>query len=135
MVEATRIQACPMCATSFDPLQGKYAPDGTVVCTPCGTRLAQAQSAQEEKNLGSSFVGAMGAVFIALFSFAFQLRLGPLPLSFLLPLVAVGCGGVTAYTALRNEDAAQALGWKRIPTIALGGLAIVLALVSLIVNA
>lgn len=53
--------------------------------------------------------------------------MGPLALSFLLPLVAVGCGGATAYTALRNQDAAQALGRKRIPTIVLGGLAIVLA--------
>jgi hypothetical protein len=129
------MQACPMCATNFDPLQGKYAPDGTVVCVPCGTGLAQAQLVQHKKNLGSSFVGALGAVFIALFSFAFRLRLGPLALPFLLPLVAVGCGGATAYTALRNEDAAQALGWKRIPTIALGGLAILLSLVSLIVNA
>jgi hypothetical protein len=124
-----------MCATTFDPLKGKYAPDGTVVCMPCGARLAQAQSMQEKKNLASTFVGALGAVFIALFSFAFRLRIGPFALAFVLPLVAVGCGGATAYAALRNEDVAQALGWKRIPTIVLGGLAIVLALVSLIVNA
>lgn len=120
---------------SLDPLQGKYAPDGTVVCTPCGTRLAQAQAVLEKKNLGSSFVGASGAVFIALFSFAFQLRVGPLALAFLLPLIAAGCGGATAYAALRNEDVAQTLGWKRIPTIVLGSLAIVLAVVSLVVNA
>jgi hypothetical protein len=52
-----------------------------------------------------------------------------------MPLVAMGFGGGTAYTALRHPDAAQALGWKRIPTMVLGVLAIALALVSLVVNA
>jgi hypothetical protein len=135
MVAAIRTQTCPMCRASFDPLQGKYAPDGTIVCSPCGTRLGQARAAEEKKNASSTFVGALGAVFIALFSFAFQLNIGPLSLPFLLPLVAMGCGGATAYPALRNGDVILALGWKRIPTIVLGVLAILLALVSLVVNA
>lgn len=131
VVEASRMQACPACATMFDPLQGRYAPDGSVVCSPCGTRLAQTKTAAEKKSAGSAFVGACGAVIIALVSFVIELRIG----FFAMPLIAIVFGGGTAYTALRHPDAAQMLGWKRMPTIALGGVAIFLALVSMVVNA
>lgn len=125
------MQACPVCATMFDPLQGKYAPDGSVVCAPCGSRLNEAKVAEEKKSAGSAFLGACGAVLIALVSFVVQLRIG----FFAIPLIAMGFGVGTAYTALRHPDAAQMLGWKRIPTIALGGVATLIALVSLVVNA
>ncbi len=36
---------------------------------------------------------------------------------------------------LRHPNAAQMLGWKRIPTAALGSVAVLLAIVSLIVSA
>jgi hypothetical protein len=125
------MQACPVCANMFDPLQGKYAPDGSVVCTPCGTRLTQAKTAEEKKSAGSAFIGACGAVLIALVSFVIQLRVG----FFAMPLIAIVFGGGTAYTALRHPDAAQMLGWKRIPTLVLGAVAILLALTSMVVNA
>jgi hypothetical protein len=124
-------QACPICVTEFDPLQGKYAPDGRVVCAPCGERLAQAQATAQKKSAGSAFVGACGAVLIALVSFVLELRL----LSFGMPLMAIFFGGGTAYTALRHPDAKATLGWKRIPTVVLGGIAVVLAILSLIVSA
>ena len=120
------MQACPICTTTFDPLQGKYAPDGAIVCSPCGERLAAAKASLEKKNAGSAFVGACGAVLIALLSFVLEHKL----ISFLLPLMAIFFGGGTAYTALKNPDARAALGWKRIPTVILGAIAVVLALLS-----
>jgi hypothetical protein len=125
------IQACAVCATTFDTLQGKYAPDGTIVCLPCGERLAAEKATLEKKNAGSAFVGACGAVLIALLSFVLEHRI----ISFLLPLMAVFFGGGTAYTALRNPDARAALGGKRIPTVILGISAVVLALLSLAASA
>ena len=125
------MQACPICATQFDPLQGKYAPDGRVVCATCGERLVQSQSAAQKKSAGSAFVGACGAVLIALVSFVLEFKL----LSFGMPLMAIFFGGGTAYTALRHPDAQATLGWKRIPTVVLGGSAVLLAILSLIAAA
>ena len=125
------MQACPVCATTFDPLQGKYAPDGAIVCSPCGERLAAAKATLEKKNAGSAFVGACGAVLIALLSFVLEHKF----ISFLLPLMAIFFGGGTAYTALKNPDARAALGGKRIPTVILGVSAVVLALLSLAASA
>ena len=121
------IQACPICATSFDPLQGKYAPDGAVVCAPCGERLAQASVSAKKKSAGSAFTGACGAVLIALLSFVMELKL----LFFGMQLMAIFFGGGTAYTALKHPEAREMLGWKRIPTVVLGAIAVVLALLSL----
>jgi hypothetical protein len=130
-VEVAMMKACPNCATAFDPLQGRYAPDGSVVCVPCGEKLASAKQATEKKSAGSAFVGACGAVLIALASYVVQLRIG----FFAMPLIALVFGGGTAYTALRHPNAREMLGWKRLPTAVLGGLSILLAVGSLIVNA
>jgi hypothetical protein len=124
------MQACPICTSSFDPLQGKYAPDGSVVCSPCGERLAQVNATAKKKSAGSAFVGACGAVLIALLSFVMELKL----LSFGMPLMAMFFGGGTAYTAITHPEAREMLGWKRIPTIVIGGFAVLLALLSLIVR-
>jgi hypothetical protein len=43
----------------------------------------------------------------------------------------VRAGAGTAYTALRSERAREALGWKRIPTLIVGGAAVLLGLLSL----
>jgi hypothetical protein len=130
-LQAAKVQCCPGCGRLFDPLQGKYAPDGSIVCVPCGEQLAAAHVTPQQKSAGSAFVGAAGAVVMALLSFALQLRI-----SFLaIPLVAAFFGGGTAYVALRHPDAERMLGWKRLPTVTLGGVAIVLAIVSVIVNA
>lgn len=124
------IQACPICTSSFDPLQGKYAPDGSVVCAACGERLAQVSATAKKKSAGSAFVGACGAVLIALLSFVMELKL----LFFGMPLMAMLFGGGTAYTAITHPEAREMLGWKRIPTIVIGGFAVLLALLSLIVR-
>lgn len=124
------MQNCPICTTTFDPLQGKYAPDGSVVCLPCGERLALEKAQVDKKNTGSAFVGACGAVLIALLSFVLEHRL----LFFLLPLMAIFFGGGTAYTALRHPEARAMLGWKRVPTLVLGSIAVVLALLSLVAS-
>lgn len=124
------MQACPICANTFDRLQGKYAPDGSVVCVPCGEGLAQVSAKAKKKSAGSAFVGACGAVLIALLSFVMELRL----LFFGMQLMALFFGGGTAYTAITHPEAREMLGWKRIPTIVIGGLAVLLALLSLIVR-
>jgi hypothetical protein len=124
------MQACPICTTTFDPLQGKYAPDGAIVCSPCGERLAATKASLDKKNAGSAFVGACGALLIALLSFVLEHKL----ISFLMPLMAIFFGGGAAYSALKNPDARAALGWKRIPTIVLGIIAVLLALLSLVVS-
>ncbi len=121
---------CPRCATVFDPLLGSYAPDGAILCKPCGEKLAQSQKQEEKKNAGSAFVGACGAVLIALLSFVLELKL----VSFGMPLMAIVFGGGTAFAALKNPEVQQALGAKRIPTIVIGTIAVLLALLSLFVQ-
>jgi DNA-directed RNA polymerase subunit RPC12/RpoP len=121
------IQACAGCGREFETLQGKYAPDGSIVCVTCGEKMAAAQVGIEKKSASSAFVGAFGSVLIALVSFAVQHRV----LFFLFPVLAIAGGGGTAYTALRSRQAREALGWKRIPTIIIGILAILLGLLSL----
>ncbi len=123
-------RACPSCGAPFDPMQGRYAPSGVVVCAPCGERLIQAAQATERKSAGSSFVGAFGALLVALLSFVVEHRV----ISFLFPAIAIVGGAGTALTALRNPDAIAALGWKRYPTVGLGALAVLLALLSLLVD-
>ncbi|HEX2672697.1 MAG TPA: hypothetical protein VHM25_17560, partial [Polyangiaceae bacterium] len=110
------IAACGGCGAQFETLQGKYAPDGTIVCVACGERLAAQVKAVEKKASGSAFVGAFASVLIALTSFVVEHRF----LFFLFPLIAIGVGAGTAYTALRNDDARATLGWKRIPTVIVG---------------
>lgn len=122
------VQACGGCGAQFETLQGKYAPDGSIVCVACGDRLASAAKAVEKQSAGSSFVGAWGSLLIALLSFVLQHRL----IFFLFPLLAMAGGAGTAYTALRSERAQEALGWKRVPTIIVGGLALLLGLLSLV---
>ncbi|HET7541336.1 MAG TPA: hypothetical protein VFK05_15775 [Polyangiaceae bacterium] len=124
------IKACGRCGTSFDTLQGKYAPDGSIVCVPCGEALAATVKGAEKKSAGSAFVGACGSVLIALLSFVLQHKL----LFFLFPVLAMAGGAGTAFTALKNERAREALGWKRIPTVVIGSLALLLGLLSLLAS-
>ncbi|MET0790855.1 MAG: hypothetical protein ABW061_04990 [Polyangiaceae bacterium] len=124
------IQACMGCGTQFESLEGKYAPDGSIVCVPCGERLATAAKAVEKKSTTSAFPGSFGALLIALLSFVLQHRL----LFFLFPVLAMAAGGGTAFTALKNPSARVSLGWKRLPTIAVGSLALVLGLLSLVLS-
>jgi len=122
------IRACSGCGNEFETLQGKYAPDGSIVCAPCGEKLVLATRAAERKSSSSAFPGSIGAVVIALMSFVVEHRV----LFFLFPLLAMAAGAGTAYTALRNESARQALGWKRIPTMIIGAVAVLLGAASLI---
>jgi hypothetical protein len=124
------MKPCPRCGTQFDPLQGKYAPDGSVICAVCGDRAAAAAQAVEAKNNASAFIGSFGAVIIALASFCVQHRF----IFFLFPVAAIAVGVGTALTALRNPAAAQALGWRRIPTIVIGALGALLGLLALAFN-
>ena len=118
---------CPNCGTPFDPLQGKYAPNGTVVCVPCGERFAAAVVTAQKQSSASAFPGSFGALLIALLSFFVEHRL----ISFLFPLVAIVGGAGTALTALRSARAVEGLGWKRWPTVVIGAVAAALGVVSL----
>jgi hypothetical protein len=109
-------------------LSGKYAPDGSIVCVSCGERLAASAQGAEKKSASSAFAGAFGSLLIALMSFIVQHRL----LFFLFPLLAIAGGLGTAYTALRNQRAREALGWKRIPTVVVGTIAALLGLLRLL---
>lgn len=120
--------SCPRCATEFDPLQGSYAPDGTVVCTSCGEQLRAQQQSAEATSAGSAFIGACGAVLIALASFVVEFRL----VFFLMPLMAVAAGAGTAFSAAMKPEVKAALGWKRVPTIAIGSLAVLLSVLSVV---
>ena len=124
------MKACPLCAVQFDPLHGKYAPDGTVVCASCGERLAAQVQQVKSKAKGSAFIGSFGSVIIALASFCVQHRL----VFFLFPVLAIAVGVGTASSALRNPEVAEALGWKRIPTIVVGSLGTLLGGVALLFN-
>ena len=124
------MQACPFCHQPFDPLSGGYSPDGAIVCAPCAEKAKSAELAQQEKNKGSAFIGAAGSVLIALASFIVQFKL----VFFLMPLLAIGFGGATAFSALANSEVKKALGWKKVPTIALGTLGVVLGLLSLVAS-
>lgn len=124
------IQSCGACGTQFESLQGKYAPDGSIVCVPCGERLTAAAKATEKRSTSSAFPGAFGALLIALLSFVLQHRF----LFFLFPVLAIAAGAGTAFTAWKNPSARVTLGWKRIPTLIVGSIAAVLALLSLILS-
>ena len=124
------IQACGACGVQFESLEGKYAPDGSIVCVPCGERLAAEVKAVEKKSTSSAFPGAFGALLIALLSFVVRHRV----LFFLFPVLAMAAGVGTAYTALKNPSARVTLGWKRVPTIAVGSFAAVLGLLSLVLT-
>ncbi len=124
------VQACGGCGAQFETLEGKYAPNGSIVCAACGERLATAAHAALNQSSGSAFPGAFGALLIALLSFVFQNRL----LFFLFPLLAMAAGAGTAYTALKNPSARVVLGWKRVPTIVVGSLALLLGTLSLIAS-
>ena len=124
------VQACGGCGSQFETLDGKYAPDGSIVCGGCGEKLSLAAKQIEKQSAGSSFVGAFGSLLIALLSFVLQQRL----IFFLFPLLAMAGGAGTSYTALKNERAREALGWKRLPTIIVGVIALLLGLFSLILS-
>ncbi len=124
------IQPCGACGVQFESLEGKYAPDGSIVCVPCGERLAAEVKAVEKKSTSSAFPGSFGALLIALLSFVLQHRI----VFFLFPLLAIGAGAGTAYTALKNPTVRLTLGWKRVPTIIIGSIAAALGLLSLVVT-
>src|SRR5262245_59374069 len=123
-------KGCPSCGAEFDPLQGRYAPDGTVVCVGCGERMATAAKREEDKSASSAFAGAFGALLVSLLSFVLVHRV----IFFLFPLVGITGGAGTAFVALRNQNAIKALGWKRFTTIAIGVLALLLGLLSLVLS-
>ena len=120
------MEDCGRCGGNFETLQGKYAPDGTIVCVPCGDALSLSAKAHETKSASSAFVGAFGSVLIALLSFVLEHKL----LFFLFPLLAIAGGAGTAYTALNSERAIRALGWKRFPTAVVGSVAVALGVLS-----
>lgn len=124
------VTSCPCCATEFDPLQGSYAPDGRIVCASCGDKLKSQQKATETQSAGSAFIGACGAVLIALASFIVEFR----AVFFLMPLLAIAAGGGTAFSAAANPEVKAALGWKRVPTIVIGGIAVALGALSLVAH-
>jgi hypothetical protein len=124
------MKGCPNCGVDFDPQQGRYAPDGTIVCVACGERYAAAAKAQEAKSAGSALAGAFGALLISLMSFVVRHGL----IFFLFPLIGIVGGVGTALVALKNEAAIAALGWKRIPTLVLGASAALFGLLSLILS-
>jgi hypothetical protein len=121
------IKSCPNCSVDFDPQQGRYAPDGTVVCVECGDRFAAIAKAKENTAAGSALPGAFGALLISLMSFVIQHRV----LFFLFPAIGIIGGAGTAFVAMRNQKTIDALGWKRYPTILLGGIAALMGLLSL----
>ncbi|HEX3139524.1 MAG TPA: hypothetical protein VHQ87_05700, partial [Rhizobacter sp.] len=121
------LQACKGCGAEFETMEGGYAADGSIVCAACAAQQSASAEKLETKNAGSAFVGAWGSVLIALLSFIIENRL----VFFLFPLVAIAAGGGTAWTALTNQKAKAALGWKRIPTVVIGILGLLLALLSL----
>jgi len=124
------VQACAGCGRDFETLSGKYAPDGSIVCVSCGERLAASAQGAEKKSASSAFAGAFGSLLIALMSFIVQHRV----IFFLFPLLAMAGGIGTAYTAIRNRRAREALGWKRIPTVLVGSIAALLGLSSLVLG-
>jgi|SRR6188768_3829196 len=124
------LKACGRCGVEFETLQGKYAPDGTIVCVPCGEALVATAKSVENKSASSAFVGAFGSLLIALLSFVLEHKL----LFFLFPLLAIAGGAGTAYTALKNQRAREALGWKRVPTVIVGSIAALLGLLSLLLS-
>lgn len=125
------LQACPICQTEFDPLKGGYAPDARIVCAPCAEKLKSSGLNAAKEEAGSTFPGAIGSVLIALVSFFFENRF----IFFLFPLMAIGFGLGTAWTAFSNPHAKGKLGWKRVPTMVLGVLGAALGLLSLVVQA
>jgi len=123
------MQTCPDCSGALDPLKGGYNASGAIVCAGCAAKVKEAKDAQIAQAKGSAFPGALGGLLIALASFVVEHRL----VFFLFPLVAMGVGGGTALSALRNPESIQALGWKRWPTVLIGALTILIALLSLVV--
>lgn len=121
---------CPRCGTAFDPLSGRYAPDATIVCVPCGEQLAAAQQTEQKRVAGSPFAGAIASVLIALGSFLLEHKI----VFFLFPIVAIVIGVMTAHSALRNPDSARALGSKRVPTVLLGAFGSSIGLLSLVLS-
>lgn len=121
---------CEQCGVTFDTLQGAYAPSGDIVCAECGPKLrAQAQAAEKKRESGA-FMGAVGSLLLSVFSVVAQYRI-----SFLLaPLLGIGGGFLTARAALFNPETISALGKRRIPTVIVGTLAVLLGLVSLVFN-
>ncbi len=123
------MQACPLCANSFNPLEGGYDASGAVVCKPCADRARAAVKTQETNAKSSWFVGAIGAFVVSFISFAVESTL----VFFLFPLVGIGSGCLIAHGALKNPEVAAALGWKRWPTILIASMAVLLGALSLIV--
>lgn len=124
------MKECPVCQSEFDPMTGGYAPDARIVCAPCAEKLKTSQQKAAGEEASSTFPGAIGSVLIALVSFVFE---SPF-VFFLFPLMAIGFGLGTAWTAFSNPIAKDKLGWKRIPTIVLGLLGTALGLLSLAVR-
>ena len=88
------------------------------------------RSSRGKQATSSAFPGAFGALLIALLSLVLQHRF----LFFLFPVLAVAAGCGTAYTAWRNPSARITLGWKRVPTIIVGGIATLIGLLSLLLS-
>jgi hypothetical protein len=121
---------CPVCGNAFERLQGAYAPDGAIVCKPCGERLGAAARSRDKEQKAGAFAGAWGSLLIAALSFVIEHRF----LFFLFPLIALGGGLGTAWVAARNPESIVALGRKRWPTVVLGALAALLGALSLVLS-
>lgn len=124
------LRACPVCEAEFDPLTGGYAPDARIVCASCAEKLNSSSLNSAKEEASSTFPGSIGSVLIGLMSFIVQHRL----IFFLLPLMAIGFGLGTAWTAFWHPNAKERLGWKRIPTMIFGLLGASLGVLSLAVQ-
>ncbi len=111
---------CPICATSFDPLQGRYAPDGSVALRAVrrACRRTAAEGRDQERRLGvrRRLQGRVDRARVvrprAQRSCSFSFRSLPSP-SAAAPRTARS----------RTRCHARRFGWKRIPTVVVGAIA------------
>jgi hypothetical protein len=122
------------CGQQTPAARAHYDDAGALVCASCraqgivtATRASMAED--DSRVVGGLFPGAAGALLIGLISFCIQLRFA----FFILPLIAVVGGISTALTAIRRPGARDALGWRYVPTLLLGSLAVVVGVSSLVV--
>jgi hypothetical protein len=124
------LRACPVCESEFDPMTGGYAPDARIVCGPCAEKLKNSRLNAAKEEASSTFPGSIGSVLIALASFIVQNRF----IFFLFPLMAIGFGLGTAWTAFSHPNARERLRWKRVPTMVFGVLGAGLGVLSLAIQ-
>jgi hypothetical protein len=124
------LRACPVCEIDFDPMTGGYAPDARIVCASCAEKFKNGRLNAAKEEASSTFPGSIGSVLIGLMSFLVEHRF----VFFLLPLMALGFGLGTAWTAFSHPNAKERLRWKRVPTMVFGVLGAALGALSLVVQ-